>query len=445
MPPLPYTYEELLGATVAETLAADGFAPTSNCHVTVHSALSGRPLPPLALCSAADARQAVTHGREAGGLWSAAGAAARLAAVTRLRKDVCAGRAVFLRVLRHCAGLGAADAAEEWRETERLLRHAPKGFVPAMRWWRRAPYRAYAGEHADVVPSVTVSYGDDARPLASLFEGALPTLLNGGAVITEVSARSAPVALVAAAMARGAGLPPRVWQVAVRGEATNGLSGSALRAVLAEHADAVAPLCCPPDTSGAGRARPRPPSLLVLRHDGSARAAARGAVQACFARAGRGCAATPLVAVHASRATDFLENFRREAAAFTYTTALPDDHHLARLTDWTNTYVAAGVRSLLPDRHAAGRLPGVALPVPAPVLLVDPAALNDSRPEIPLGPIALVTRFTHWAEVLDHARHSGHHLGIFTRTQLSQLAPQFAALPARSIHLNQPPRAGLLP
>ncbi|MFE9369694.1 aldehyde dehydrogenase family protein [Streptomyces sp. NPDC006711] len=435
-----HTYEELLGATMAQALAVSALTPASPDLVTVRSALSGRPLPPLAVCSAADARAAVARGREVSGSWLRAGAPARLRVIAGLRDEIRAHRADLTRLLRHGAGFGPADAVEECQDGERLLRHAARGGGLASHRWPRSPY---ASEQTGA-RAATVSYGDDARPLASLCEGALPALLRGGAVVTEVSARTAPVALAVTAMARRAGLPDGVWQVAVRGEAPGAMSGSGLRAVLAEHADAVAPLCCPPDPAGPWRVRSRPPGLFVLRHDGSARAAARAAVRACFARAGRGCAATPHVAVHASRAEEFLHRFSREAAASTCMTTLPDEQHLALLSEWFDACLAAGARSLLPRPRTLEHRSVAAAPVPAPVLLRDGAGLSDPRPEIPQGPVALVTAFTHWAEVLDHARRGGHHLCVFTRTPLRYLSPQFGDLPARRIHLNQAPRAGLL-
>ncbi|MFG2721477.1 aldehyde dehydrogenase family protein [Streptomyces sp. NPDC048416] len=439
---LPYTYEELLGATMARALAAGTLPPASHAQATVHSLLSGRPLPPLTLCTAADARQAVDRGREAQGAWLATGQAGRRATVIRLRREVAAGRAAFMAVLRHSAGFGIKDTVEECRDAERVLRLSTSSPRTAVRWWQRPPFAPAPYQAADIAPAVTVSYCDDSRPLAAMFEGALPALLAGAAVVTDVSARSAPVALAAAALAREVGLPAGVWQVAVRGEAA-GMSGSGLRAVLAEHADALAPLCCPPGATGPV-ARPRPPCLLILRHDGSARAAARAAVRACFARAGRSCAATPLVAVHARRTEDFLDAFVREARTFTGTTALPDELHLTRLVAWAHSRMSAGARPLT-DWSPPTYRPGGAPPAPGPLLLLDPGALSDQRPEIPVGPVALVTRFTHWSEVLDHAQHTGHHLGVFTRAPISQLAPQFAGLAGRRIHLNQPPHAGLLP
>ncbi|MCT9093798.1 aldehyde dehydrogenase family protein [Streptomyces sp. ASQP_92] len=448
MSPLPYTYEELLGPTMAQALSAETSPSTFTAHATVRSLLSGRPLPPLALCTAAGARQSIDHGREAQGAWQATGRAARHTVVIRLRREVTARRAAFAEVLRHTAGLGATDTAEECRDAERVLRHSTASSRHGARWWRSplalSPLTRPSCEPPGSVPAVTVSYGDDARPLAALFEGALPSLLNGGAVITEVSTRNAPVALAAAALAREAGLPPGVWQVVVRGEAV-GTSASGLRAVLAEHADALAPLCCPPGMGTPERTRSRPPCLLVLRHDGDAHAAARAAARACFARAGRSCAATPLIAVHAARATDFLEALIREAQGVTVTTALPDELHLRRLTTWAEGLIAGGAHSCLPHWRPPTHPVELVPQTPRPLLLVDPGALSDPRPEIPLGPVALVTRFTHWAEILEHAHYTGHHLSVFTRAPLSQLAPQFAGLPGRRIHLNQPPRAGLLP
>ncbi|AYG78100.1 Putative succinate-semialdehyde dehydrogenase [NADP(+)] 2 [Streptomyces hundungensis] len=443
MRPCPYTYRELLGPVVARALAAATLPTASHDAAPMHSGMSSRPAPPPPTCSAADAREAVARAREAHQTWLAAGAEARGAAITRLRAEVSLRRHVLEGALGHSTGLGAADAAEECWDADRVLRHGTGGFGAALHRWSRLPHRVHVPDRLDVTPAVTVSYGDDARPLASLFEGALPALLRGGAVVTEVSARSAPTALTVSALARDAGLPPGAWQVVVRGEAADGIRDAGLRAVLAEHADALASLCCPPGAVGTDR--PRPPCMLVLRHDGSARAAARGAVRGCFTRAGRGCAATPLIVVHASRAEDFLENFIHRAASFTGTTALANERQYIRLTEWTDTAVAAGARALVPRPRAAGNRPGGAPPVPDPVILTDPGHLHDVRPDIPLGPVALVLRFTRWAEVLDHARHTGRHLSVFTRTRLSQLVPQFAGLPAHRIHLNQPPRPGLLP
>jgi succinate-semialdehyde dehydrogenase / glutarate-semialdehyde dehydrogenase len=187
--------------------------------------------------------------------------------------------------------------------------------------------------------------------------------------------------------------------------------------------------------------RPPPPGLLVLRHDGDERAAARATVRACFARAGRRCATTPLVAVHETRLPAFQERLARETARFHPTTALPHQHWRARLPEWVDAALDAGALAVQRGLPTGMTIP----PVPDPVVLTAPPLTAEELPRPPVGPIAVLIPFTTWAEVLHLARGTGPHLAVFTRTRLKQLAPQLAGLPATRIQLNAAPQAGLPP
>lgn len=334
-------------------LAAAPDAPS----VPVRSAVTGRIAAHVPVSTPADAVRATA-------------AAAAATAASANRRQWRPGRrfvtsAVPAVALRH-AGLGPADAAEELadadRFTARCLRHARRHLPPP---W--------------TVPAVVTSYADPVRPLTSLLEGALPALLAGVAVTTLVDVRTAPVAVHAAQALRAAGLADGAWQLlAVRpGDAAG------VHAALAEHAVRRAPQCCPPPHRG------RAPGLLALRHDGDPRAAARAVLAGLTTRAGRTCAATPVVAVHATRWAEF----RAELAPATLRTSEGLDR-------------------------------------------VQPA-------DAPAGPVA--APFTAWAEVLQLARGTGAHPAVFTRARQARLAPQFDALPVTRLVLNDRPRPGLAP
>lgn len=440
------TYQDLLGTTLAAALKAGTVSAGPREHVLVESAFSGHPLLSLPLSAPADARNAVERARTAHGVWRGVRASDRARWLAWLRKGLAGHHGALGSVLTHAAGLGSVDAATELRQADRVLRHFAAAGRHGFGSWQpqgRAgpggpPHRT--GER----PEVLASQVDDARPLASLLEGALPALLRGGAVVTEVDVRSAMVALAVTSAARRAGLPAGAWQLVVQGFSDHA-TARAVRAVLTEHADDSAPQCCGPGPARSTRARPRLPGLLVVRHDGQARAAARAAVRACFSRAGRGCAATPLIAVHAAQSADFLDCFVREAARFTPGSTLLQRRQPALLLDWADSAVASGAQPLLLGGRPGDRPDGSAPAVPRPVILLDGSRWHERPHELPLGPLAVVTRFTWWAQALELAQHTGSHLSVFTRTHASRLAPHFAGLPATRIRLNQPPVAGLLP
>ncbi|MGD3110637.1 aldehyde dehydrogenase family protein [Streptomyces sp. YGL11-2] len=347
----------------------------------------------------------------------------------RLQRALAVRHAALRTVLQDVCGLGPADAETELRSSRAtLLRHTVAA-GPHRAPWRR-PRSGTPSPHAPQRPAVVMSHVDGARPLVSLLEGALPALLKGMTVVSETDHRTAVPTLAVLATAREAGLRPGGWAVAVDRRAAD------LRCVLTEHADEVSPQCCAWDPW-----RLPPPGLLVLRHDGDARAAARATIWSCFARAGRHCAATPLGAVHDTRLTAFLDHLAREAARFRPATALPHRQWHALLTEWTDAALGAGARPV-----RTGTPPGRAFPpVPDPILLMAPPHGAEGLPRPPLGPVALLVRFSAWAEVLHLARRTGPHLGVFTRTRLAQLSPQLAGLASPHIQLNAAPNAGLPP
>ncbi|MEU6484539.1 aldehyde dehydrogenase family protein [Streptomyces sp. NPDC046887] len=430
-PPIP-TYRQLLGPRMRAAIEAGTTAGASREGITVSGPVTGHPLPAVPLCSPADARHAVTRARQAHTASGPADPAERRDWARRLRTQLTSCRAALRDVLTQGSGLAPADADAECREADRVLR---AGTAPHGLFRTRQPRRTPRTEAPP--PAVVLSQVDGARPLASLLEGALPALLRGSTVITELDAMSAPAALIATTLAHQAGLPPPAWQLAVHGPAGSP-QAQALHAVLAEHTDDSAPQCCPRPLDESGR--PRPPGLLVLRHDGHPVTAARCAARACFGRTCLSCAATPLIAVHRDQAGPFLRAFTAEAAAHPVTPSQLALTRQAQLRDWSDSAITAGARlhPLPPPTDSSSRSP-------KPIILLNPSSLRALPHEVPRGPIALVTVFTHWSEVLDAARRTGNHLSVFTRTRTAQLAPQFACLPATRIRINQAPRPGLLP
>ncbi len=391
----------------------------------------------LPLSCAADVRPTVDRARCAQEAWGPTPAAERTRWLMRLRADLRAHSAWLGSVVQHAGGLGPRDCVAELRQADKVLLHAVKvlrassGLRQALHAVRPRPAPGpYGGPHRPAVISSRVHEG---RPLASLLEGALPALVGGSAVVTEVDVRSAVPALAVRLLARGAGLPRHVWQLLPNQGSERATAGD-LRAVLDEHADDVAPQCCLRGTSGSGNAGTRAPGLLVLRHDGCSRAAAQAAVDACFSRAGRMCSTTPLIAVHADRRAEFLRQLIDRAARFTPETTLPGRGQLTLMRDWSATVAASGALPLLPNSYTDGTTP----PVPEPVALLDDSAWYQRLPELPpAGPVAIVTTFTRWSGALALARHTGTHLSVFTRTRAAQLVPQFAGLPASRIGFNR--------
>ncbi|AEW99510.1 hypothetical protein SCATT_p13170 (plasmid) [Streptantibioticus cattleyicolor NRRL 8057 = DSM 46488] len=414
----------LLGGCAADALAFSGLGAAAGPDPPVTGVFSGRPLLSVPVSSAGEARAAVVRAREAAGRWSGVPADQRARWARRLRRAMACGADAFLAVLPESSGLGPPDAEAECRNADRVVRSLTAAVRPrrggaGTAWWS-----------ADR-PAVVFSRVDDARPLASLLEGVVPALLDGVAVVTEADRRSAVPALAVVAAARRAGLPRHVWQLVVRGPAD--ADPSAVRAVLAEHADGPAPQCC---RYGPGSPRHRP-GLLVVRHDARVPDAVRGTLRACFARAGRPCSATPAVAVHDSVLPAFLEQLAYTAERFTPVTALPERRQRRAFSACAEA--AVGVEVVWHRTVRDGAVPRV----PYPLVLLGRA--TGSPPRTPVGPVASVVPFTAWAEALALARLTGPHLSVYTRAKASWLCPQLTGLAARRVHLNQPTEAGVPP
>ncbi|MFI9048752.1 aldehyde dehydrogenase family protein [Streptomyces sp. NPDC053427] len=410
---------------------------------SVASAFTGRRLATIPVSVPTDVHLAAGRARAAQQLWHTVPLSRRIGILRELRARFRAERALLFPALVHGCGLGSADTMTELHTADR--------YFPACEAAARAHFRRYRLPRphlsgrvaARTAPghAVVTSCTDDAHPLMSLLEGALPALLSGSAVITRLSACTAVAALRMAQHARAAGLPDGVWQFVLPQSRT---ATWALHALLAEHCDARAPQCCPATPRPDGETL-APPGLLIVRHDASVPAAVRAAVPSCFGRAGRTCAATSLIAVHQSVWSPFESAFTRAALHYAAhpasRTALPVAH-AERGAAWARAARACGARPVLgtPQRFA-----------PRPDALWHPTVLAASSwdgapiPAVPRAPLALLVRFTAWSEVLDLARYSSHHLGMFTRTRLSQFLPQFAGLPAEHLSLNAAPRSGLSP
>ncbi|WP_052808920.1 aldehyde dehydrogenase family protein [Streptomyces natalensis] len=409
----------------------------------VASAFTGRRLATIPASVPTDVHRAVERGRAAQQLWHTAPLSRRIGVLRELRARFRAEKAVLFPALVHGCGLGSVDTITELHTADRYFPVCEAAARAHLRRYRlpRPHLTGRPGARSGPGHAVVTSCTDDARPLMSLLEGALPALLCGSAVVTRLSTRTAVAALRMAQHARAAGLPDGVWQFVLPGSPA---AAWALHALLTEHTDARAPQCCP--------ATPRPedetlapPGLLVVRHDASVTAAVRAAVPSCFGRAGRPCAATSLIAVHQSTWSPFETAFTRAALHYAAhpasRTALPVIN-AERGAAWAQAARACGARPVLghPQRLA-----------PRPDALWHPVVLAASRwdgapiPPVPRAPLALLVRYTAWPEVLELARHANRHLAMFTRLRFSQLLPQFAGLPAEHLTLNDAPRSGLPP
>ncbi|MGW0563206.1 aldehyde dehydrogenase family protein [Streptomyces sp. NPDC003016] len=405
------------------------------------SAFTGYRLGDSAQSTPEDVFRAVERARVAQLAWATASTPShRLRFLRRLRALMYTQNSLFQLALMRACGLGPLDAVHEQSATGRLLASCSAAyrngfFAIRIPWSARCPTR---GRPLDG-DAVMASCVDPARPLASLVEGVVPALVTGHCVITQVDEHTLPITLRLAWLARAAGLPDHTWQFV----SSTGPGGSALRATLAEHTDAQAPQCCPPGPSHVSAPYPTSRGLLIVRHDADIRAAARAAVGASFARAGRHCAATPLIVVHACHSDAFLHCFkeatRKHSARMNQLSKLSDSQ--ARwMAQWMQETIEAGAHPvhgvpLQPRPHHTFE----------PVILSAPVAHQAIPNPAPHAPVALVTRYTAWSEALHLARHAGPHAGVFTRTRIHQLLPQFATLPLTRIRLNAAPQPGLLP
>jgi succinate-semialdehyde dehydrogenase/glutarate-semialdehyde dehydrogenase len=276
---------------------------------------------------------------------------------------------------------------------------------------------------------VVLSLHDDAAPLAHVFRGVLPALLNGDCVITTVQPHAVPMVTHLRALALEAGLPGDVWQQ---------LEGQDRRLlwVLAEHTDASVTACCTPRSAPGSTTRP---GLFVVRKDARLRPAVQDAVQAAFRTAGRHCRTTPVIAVHAHHYDRFLELFAAEVRELgerarrspeTVLSRLPSDHqvdavqaHLHRAVEENARVVVSG-DVLAFGRHAHG-----------PVVLGQWHLDLIDAAHVPPGPVAVVAPFTAWSEVLWAARGTGRHVIVHTTSPVSQLASQFATLGVDDLRL----------
>ncbi|MFI7242080.1 aldehyde dehydrogenase family protein [Streptomyces qinglanensis] len=424
---------ELLGPSLARVLAEAGVDSTCGALLPVPGVFSGRALISVPVGGPEAVPAAVARAEEASGAWGTCPARRRLGWVARFGRAVAERRAALTAVLPQSSGLGPEDARIEYEDASRTVRACARA---AFLRPRAAPGKPHGAplRPADR-PAVVFSGVDEARPLASLLEGALPALLSGIAVVTCLDRRSAVPALAAVAAARGAGLPRHVWQLLVHGPDRE--DGVVLRSVLAEHTQGPALQCCRHPLPRQGRA----PGLLVLRRDGNVRAAARGALAACFGRAGRRCSATPVVAVDRGLVPAFLADLGMRLISFEPAAALPEPGQEERLLSWARGLAEDGGRVLW--RGPPGGT-GHAC-TPQPLVLLAPEHARAVPPGPPPGPVAVVVPFSSWADALGLMRHGGPHLSVYTRASPRRLWPQFAGLPAARISLNRPPEAGLPP
>ncbi|MFJ9026995.1 aldehyde dehydrogenase family protein [Streptomyces sp. NPDC102274] len=430
LPPSRVTATALLGgplpAAALHAVATRGGGPVSE----VRSLLTGRPAATVPHSTPADVFTAIATAADAQRVWARRTERDRRAALARLDRWIARHRRYLGELLAHGSGLCGTDTADELRAAVRALRPGRRPLLPRARALPRVR------ELPRPRPATTVAtHTDDGRPLASLVEAAVPALLDGSAVLSHVSPRAAVLAARLCAAAVSAGLPAGIWRLVIAP------SGSLTAAVLDEHAETVIPPCCPAPGPGARR-----PGLLVVRHDARPRMAVTRAGLACFSRAGQGCTAAPLVAVHDSHHDTFLRRLADLAAQLPVGTPGKPSAALSSLpgsgacADFAR--FARGIahdprlHPVLTGRHRPDLAPYLYEPVvartargPGPGPLPDPALLAA----LPPGPLALIVRYTHWSDVLALARHTGRHATLVTNGPPAHLAAQFAGLPADDI------------
>ncbi|MFE4372102.1 aldehyde dehydrogenase family protein [Streptomyces sp. NPDC056835] len=434
MSPLPrprVTATALLGgplpAAALHALATRGSGPVSE----VQSLLTGRPAATVPHSTPADVFTAIATAADAQRVWARRTERDRRAALARLDRWIARHRTYLGELLAHGAGLCGRDTAAELRAAGRALRPGRRTVLPRPRGVPRIR------ELPRPRPATSVAtHTDDSRPLASLLEAAVPALLDGSAVLSHVSPRAAVLAARLCAAAVAAGLPAGIWRLVIAPP------GSLTAAVLDEHAETVIPPCCPAPCPGARR-----PGLLVVRHDARLRTAVAQAGRACFSRAGQGCTAAPLIAVHDTHHGTFLRRLASLAAQLpagapgvrsSALSSLPGRGPCADFARFARSIAHdARLHPVLTGGHRPDLAPYLHEPViagtaggPGPGPLPDPALLTA----LPPGPLALVVRYTHWSDVLTLARHTGRHATLITNGRSAHLAAQFAGLRAADIH-----------
>lgn len=426
--------------TPALTGALRHLTPGSGEPLTLTSALTGQALSTVAGCAPADLLEAVHRARAAHRSWAQAPYGTRRTVLRRLVRLLHAHRAILLPLAQHTCALSTHDAEADLRSAARTrpstFAHSGGRHLP--RLGRRLPAPPLS---APVLSCAT----DDARPFTALLETALPALAAGSCVLTHVTGHTAAVTAYMVALARQAGLPPAVWQ-AVLGPRDDAY------ALLTEHTDGRLTGCCPRRGSAAEWGRDTAAALVAVRHDARLPSALRAAFYSCFTTAGRRCTSTPLIAVHTRHYELFTERFAAAAARTSLQPPLASDAVTSPLasTDHARalqSYLKSGLTADAAVLHDGGYRPDLAPGMHGRIVVSHPHTWTLDAARIPPGPLAVLVPFSAWAEVLDLARSTGRHLNVHTTTPLSQLAPQFATLPAQDITINRPaPRqAPLLP
>ncbi len=385
------------------------------------SALTGETLAEVATCTVPDLLATVDAARRQFPTWAQAPHSARRKVLREFLRLVDAHRPDLLRLAQHTCALSSQDAGTDHGEAL-----GPRARTAAGAWaGRLLTQRRLPAPPTGHRPAVVSTLTESARPFTTLLEPVLPALTAGSCVVTQVTGRTAPIGAHLLSLARRAGLPPDAWQL-VLGD------GSDLSCVLAEHADEHTVLCCPQ-----GHA----PALFIVRHDAHLPTALRAALVSCFATAGRPCTGTPLVAVHERHFPRFEEEFTAATARLPIRPPLAPDACLSSMADAAQlrsfqTYLhdarAAGAVTL----HDGGHRPDLGPFVHGPVVLARPDAAGPLPHAIPPGPVAQLLPFHAWSEVLQLARRTSRHLGLHTRTSMTQLTPQLTGLPATDIRVN---------
>ncbi|MEV5342110.1 hypothetical protein AB0K93_27055, partial [Streptomyces sp. NPDC052676] len=249
---------------------------------------------------------------------------------TRMRARLRSHRTDVVEALVE-GGLTPQEAWAQFDAADRLIAacaKAARGQNGASWWSRDVPARRRR--------LVVASAVQEARPLVSLVEGALPALLCGHGVITHLTRATASTAAHLARAGLLAGLLPHQWQFILSLDPAGAFRTEAL---LAEHCDMRAPQCCGPgDPLGPVR------GMLAIRHDASLRTAVRVALDACFTGGGLWCSATPLIAVHQDHWDAFTAAFARETRRLA--PASLSSERAEYLTAWARKALTSGARPL---------------------------------------------------------------------------------------------------
>lgn len=362
---------------------------------------TGAPLAAFPVSSVEDVARAVDRARAAQPAWAARSVRERAAVLRRFGELVLARQSDGLDLIQMESGKSRRSAFEEVADVAILTRHyARRG--PRYLADRRAPgmLPVLTGTRVHRRPVGVVGViAPWNYPLTLAFAEAVPALVAGNAVVLKPDPQTTLTALWGAELLEEAGLPADLFLVVA--------GGGDVGAAVTDHVDHIA---FTGSTATGRKVAARAGERLIgatlelggknplyVAADADVRAAARGAVRACFSNSGQLCVSIERIVLHEDVADAFLDEFvplvreMRLGAGLDYSAdmgSLTSQAQLDRVVAHVEDAIARGARVLAGGVHRADIGPWFYAPTVLDDVPDDAACAREET----FGPVVSVRR-----------------------------------------------------